>query len=488
MPNDLMHAVEEIREHADQYRLAEQYYFGTVGELFTSNVVRRALRGAPSYFDLNFAKRVVDAVLDRVEITAVSVPDDEAATRRLIDTIWDPNRMNRYAKQVHWSTLVHGDCYVIAWPGEEDTTVELHVNSPLTTRVFYDSENRRRKSYAAKLWCEVDGQNNIHRINIYYADRIERFTSKPGSGGKQSSDWEPYSDDDQDPILDNPFGVVPVFHFRTSEPYGRPEHEDAYGPQAAITKLSSTMMSTVDFQAFPQRYALTTASDADSLLDIGDDGVPTTADTDDLEAGPGTLWKLPDATKVGEFSTANMDAFLKPLEFYIRAMATSTATPMRFLNPTGQIPSGEALRADEAPLAVRVRDLEDLLEEEWQELLVFASVVTGDTISLPDIGWRPVQTVDDLQGWQTVSAKQSAGVPARQALTEAGYTSELVEGWLNGSEKPNLDTRVATLIQIGQALQSLSAAVQLGGVSGEQVNSIIAQVLGDLVEDPRTDG
>lgn len=62
------------------------------------------------------------------------------------------------------------------------------------------------------------------------------------------------------------YGAVPVFHFRTREPYGRPEHRGTFGPQNAITKLSATLMATVDYQAFPQRYALMQARGADDLF------------------------------------------------------------------------------------------------------------------------------------------------------------------------------------------------------------------------------
>src|SRR5690606_22240337 len=340
------------------YEKAAAYYHGDVPELFCSDAVRRALKGQIAGFDINLARRAVDAVLDRVRILAISVGDDDTATRQLVDRVWMPNRMDRRSKQVHRGALVHGDYYLTVWEGAEDGTVEMHPNSPATTRVFYDPENPQVKTHAAKLWREGRGDQAVYRLNLYYPDRIEKWVTNPGGKGDEEADWRPYEVDGEPWPIPNPYGEVPVFHFRTDEPYGRPVHEGAYGPQNAITKLSATLMATVDGQGFPLRYALTRAGEVTASQVFDDDEDPETA-AERLRVEPGTLVTLPGVDKVGQFDPANMDAFLNPLGFYIRSMAASTATPLRFFDPQGQIPSGEALRADEAPLAHRIRDFED---------------------------------------------------------------------------------------------------------------------------------
>lgn len=37
--------------------------------------------------------------------------------------------------------------------------------------------------------------------------------------------------------MDNPYGVIPVFHLRTDRPYGEPCHRGFYGPQDTVNKL-----------------------------------------------------------------------------------------------------------------------------------------------------------------------------------------------------------------------------------------------------------
>lgn len=479
---DVLAAVAAIRDHADDYDLAGRYYSGDVGEMFCSEAVRRALKDAAAGFDVNLARRAVDAVLDRLRILAVSVPGDDTATRALVDRVWVPNRMDRYSKVVHWAALTHGDAYLTVWPGDDDGTVELHYNSPATTRVFYDPENPRRKSHAAKLWAEGHGDQRVYRLNLYYADRIEKWVTEPGKKGDEAGDWSEYAPDGEPWPIPNPYDEVPVFHFRTGEPYGRPEHRGAFGPQNAITKLSTTLMATVDFQGFPQRYALTKAGEVTASQVFDDDEDPESG-LDTAPTGPGVLQHLPGVDKVGQFDPADMDAFLKPLGFYIRAMAAATATPLRFFDPQGQIPSGEALRADEAPLASRITDRAELLTETWEESLVFSARVAGLEPLVPDLKWRPVQIVDDEGGWRTTLLKVQAGVPARQALTETGYTSELVEGWLADSAVPNLDTRLAALGKVAATLQQLGAAVQLGMLDEATAQAVVQTVMGDILGD-----
>lgn len=472
MTSDLLAAVAAIREHAPGYALAQRYYEGDVEELFCSPAVKRALGDAAAGFDVNLARRPVDAVLDRLGITAVQVAGDEAATRRLVDTVWTPNKMGRYSKQVVRAALVFGDAYLIVWPGTGDGTVEIHYNSPLTTRMFYQEENPREKSHLAKLWAEGHGDDRTYRANLYYADRIERWVTHKDCDGKALADWREFTSDDGEawPTV-NPYAEVPGFHFRADEPYGRPEHRGAYGPQSAITKLSATLMSTIDYQGFPQRYALLKSAEGATQDQVDwDDDEQTVPAAGGLKASPGTLWELPGVDSVGQFSPADVKAFLEPLAFYARAMAAATATPLRFFEPSGDVPSGESLRADDAPLTHRIHDRQEWFGEEYAAALSFAGRVLDETFGQVDIKWRPVQTVDDEQGWKTALLKMQAGVPALQALTESGYTSELVEGWLAAAAASAV--AVGPLDQLRTQADALGLLIRAGADAGSSAAKV----------------
>jgi hypothetical protein len=434
-PSDLIRAVNEIRNHADHYRLAEAYYRGEVGEIFTSAAVQRLLREKVNAFNPNLACRVIDAVLDRVEIASISAGEDDALSQQVRDQVWNANRMGRYSKLVHRTSLVCGDSYLNVWPAEDEDLqgVQIHFNSPVTTRVFYNAEDPKKKDFAAKTWVEGSRDRVVTRVTLYYADRVERWASKPGSKGDQMADFEPYGEDGEQWPIPNPFGEIPVFHFRTDEPYGRPEHRNAWGPQNAINKITATQMSNVDFSGAPQRYliseALSSMDGAQAAVDW-DDSVNPMDRKSNLSAGPGLVWNLPDSVKsVGELKPTDPKNFLEPIGQQVRLMAASTGTPLRFFDPTGQVPSGEALRADEAPLTARISDREEWWEETWNDALVFASRVAGIPVTSLDIQWAPVHVVDDQEGLSAALLKVQLGVPLDQVLTELGYLASLVAQW-----------------------------------------------------------
>lgn len=430
MTDDLTAAVTAIDAAAPAYEKAESMYCGEVDEVFASTRIKRILNDSSTEYRINLARRVVDAVLDRVRILTISIPDNPDGTRRLIEEFWTPNRVARLVKQVHRGALKFGDAYLFVWDGETDNSARAYYNSPLGVRAFYDVDNPSEMSYVAKKWETGQGKDKRTRANLYYRDRIERYISREGARGDKSEDFEQLPDEAGAWPIPNPYDQIPVFHFRTDDPYGRPEHYDAYGPQNAINKLVATHMSSADFQGFPQRWRLrnVTTTDLAGFMDNDEvEGEPD--DVSDLQAGPGTVWDLNDTKAVGQFDAADPEAFLKPLNFYARAMSATTATPLRFLEPSGNHPSGESLRADDAPLSEKIGDRQTWFNDEWHSFFVFVLQIMNIAGRTVDIQWKPTQIVQDAEGWKTLQAKLEAGVPFKVVMREAGYDPQLVDQW-----------------------------------------------------------
>lgn len=485
--SDLTDAVTAIRDARAAYEEAEAYYYGRVGEVFASPAIKRQLERTSGKHRINLAKRPVDAVLDRLKLSSVSVVGDDDATEWLAEQ-WRRNEMALEARQIHWACGVYGDAYLHVWPADSDgqpgdQAVDMFYNSPLTTRVFYDAENPRRRRYAAKMW---PAENGRLRVTLYYPDRIERWVSREKTRGVAEGDFEHYSEDgDEDSWWQaHDYGEVPVFHFRTGRPYGRPDHADAYGPQDYITKLVTSQQSNTDFQSYPQRYALSGATD-DGVAGFDDDDETAApkAEVSDLKAGAGTLWMLRNIDKVGQFEPGDVRNFLEPMAAYVELMAATTATPAHYFKPGGDAPSGESFRASEGPLVVRVEDRQLSCGGTWQGSQQFALRLGGRS-GVVSVAWAPAQTIDDLDGWQAVKAKIDAGVPTGQALLEAGYTSGQVEDWLSGTSEEDFRSRVEVLALLGDAVQKLGTGAALGVVSTEQVGALLAKLLDEQSEEP----
>lgn len=466
--SELMQAVQAVSAAAPGYVRGDRFYRGEVSEVFASNLIKRLVGDSAKEYKVNLARRVVDAVLDRLKIASVSVPGDKAATEKL-QQVWDRNHFGRSAKTLHRRTLSQGDTYVYveADPDDENNAI-AHTRSALTTRVFYDPANPNKKTHAAFVWVEGSGDKERTRVTLLYPDRVEEYISRQGTKGDEDAHFDRFYAEDQDEDewpLPNETGEVPVFHFRTDEPYGRPEHFDAFGPQNAINKLVGVHMGTVDFQGFPQRYRLraTAIQDGPTTTPFDDDedaGLPADGEDDggNLDAGPGTVWDLTDTKAVGQFDAADAKNFIEGINFYARIMGATTATPLRFMDPTGDVPSGESLRADDAPLTEKIGDRQTWLGDEWQNMLRYMLKVVGVEVDKVKVSWRPVQIVTDTEGWSTIQAKIEAGVPREVALAEAGYRPEEIATWVQGWD----------------LAAQVTAALNDGSISAEQVAALLA--------------
>lgn len=496
-----MYGIEALDDARPDYRKAQKYYDGDVPEIFASARLRRALEDTGVDFRLNFAKTPVDAVVDRLEIAAITAADK--AHTETIAKVWADNGMDLEAPDLHRHACTLGDAYLIVLPVEDDNDqvigVEMHYNSPQTVRAIYSSENPREIDYVIKQWCEERTLGKVQRAELLYSDRVERWTTKPGADGKQQGDWvhwlaDPDDGEAEDPdswIMPHDWGRPPVFHFRTARPYGRPEHIGAYGPQNAINKLSITHMGTVDYQGFPQRYALTDAATTDtSDLEPGDfddfppddasAGPTDTGDDSSLKAGPGEVWLLRGFKAVGQLEAAQPKVFLDPIMFEVRAMAQITTTPLHLFDPQGDVPSGESIRAKEAPFVKKIRNRQMAFGATWREAFEFALNLLDIPDAVVDVRWVPAATVDDQTGWQTVGEKIKNGVPRRQALMEAGYRQEQVDEWLSGVDDAELQRRVDILASLADSAQKLGSAVALGVVTSDQVQGLLNGALSDI--------
>ncbi|NBQ17259.1 phage portal protein [bacterium] len=417
--SDIKKAIDTIVDRRNTYLTAEAYYEGTNSEVFPNNRWYKLLGNAGSDFRFNFARTVVDSVLNRLEIANITANTEEA--NKKINEIWQMNDLQIDADEIHRRALTYGDCYAIVWT-DINGNITVDYNSPLTTVMIYDDENPRTKRFAAKLWQSedpLDSTKKTSHLNMYYPDRIEKYVMPGEVVNIVSANGFLLTE-----IIENPWGEVPVFHFRTSKQYGRPEHVDAYGPQDAINKLIVTHMTTVDYQGAPQRYALSGAGNSAEFEDFEDDAA-VEDNIGRLKNGPGELWYLRGIDKVGEFSPADHKVFTEPVKDFVRSMASITNTPLHYFEKTGSIPSGESLRTAEAPLIAKVKDRQITFGSTWADLFRF--ILKIDNAAEPNVyvKWADIESMDSLDAWEVAVKKRVVGVSLEQVLIEMGYDTEV---------------------------------------------------------------
>jgi len=416
-------SVQSILDQQDEYVQAENYYNGTVEEVFASAAVKRELAKSGDHYRVNYAATPVNAVANRLEVTGVTTLSPAAES--VIGSTWQDNNLELTLTELITKTLVYGSAYLTVWP-DADGTTQLYYNSPLSTVVLYDPENPRRAVVAAKLWpVEVDGKPRS-RVNLYYADRIEKYlsTSERLPFTVKDSDFEPFIDDetDENGSVSNEFGVIPVFHFTTGiDQYGRPEHVSAYSCQDMINKMLISQLASVEHYGFPTRWMLQGPDGTAS--DFGDD-----SEDDELTGAPGEVWSLANIVKVGQFTPADPKSYIEPYREYVRAMASVTDTPLHYFENTQTNVSGEALRASEAPLVKKARTRQLAIGNTLRRVFMFV-LKLNDIDEDVQIQWRQLESIDTKEQWEIAYKKMQAGLPVEQILLEQGYDAEVVAQW-----------------------------------------------------------
>lgn len=508
---DLLQGWAALEDACPEYHKAMAQFEGTYGEVFTSPRIRTLIGETGEEYPFNLVKLPVTAVANRVKIKAITVPDGQAQTD-LISEVWEANDLDVLYPILLKRTMIFGDMYLSVWPIAPDTVmsddgtpepmpdqaqlnsgVELAMHDPMNTRVMYDSETKRRKQFAINRWKvpSVDGKT-IWRVNLYYPTGIERWVSIPDGKITEASGWMMFLEPDEDEstwLQPNESGEIPFFHYRTDLPYGRPVHKDGYGPQNAITKMLVTLVTTWDGHGWPQRWKLTDAGaeldQAGDAPDWDDDATAATSNPAGMAAvassqrtGPGTIMTFSGVKQVGQWDAAQPAVYIDPTELFVRLMATLTETPLHYFDPSGDVPSGESLKVADKPLRDRVEWLTTILRGPISETWMYILDVLGRAAKRVTVTWAPIETASGLDDWQTVKAKQDAGVPQDQTLVEAGYAPEQVRTWLDSqAEAMDLNHRVTLLNAIGDALTKLGAVTQLGFIDEAELTGIINRIL-----------
>ncbi|MDW8804271.1 phage portal protein [Streptomyces scabiei] len=485
----LQKALKELEEARPGYIEADRFYKGTFAEPFQSVIMQRLLMRKEVNYKAVLSAVPVDAVVEKLEIVDIQTNDVDATDA--LQEMWKANQFQFVHKTAILAAEKFGDAYIFVWPEYEETETDIEpvltgivtsYQSPMKVRVFYDEVNTARKTHAVKRL--KTGRGKQERAWLYLQDgTIELYETPENKCGIE--DFR-YVED-----VPNPTGQIPFIHLRNDIPYGRPLHEKAYGPQNQITKFLVNEVSGSDFNAFPQRYALAKTRGTGGGDDIDWSGTDETVPDKDenqvsnLTSGPGRIWDLSGFDSVGQFSSADVEQYLKPIAKAVELMAAATGTPVHYFtadNIGGGTPSGEAMRQRDARLNTKAGWHQQHLDSGFSEMLYMSAdlLFEGlDDLSI-SIKWKPIEYVSETEKLELIDKKIQLGIPVAVAFAEAGYDEETVNEWMSG--KPNdieLARRVALLNTLGDAMQKLGTASALG-LDMANVNELVTGVIADI--------
>lgn len=427
---DVSEAIAGWKAKLDGYRLYRDYYRG-----------RHQLKFATDDFIAkygwilsreNLCPAVVSAFTDRLSIT--SWGEDTALDESL------EQGLSRLNNMVNREAFRAGDAYVLTWPGRDGTPKpRYHRADEGWPKV--DDDDPDVLEWWAKIWWDKTLQTG--RVNVYYADRVERFRSKqrmPLVDGRvpaesypeDASAWEPHEDDDGSDTIPHEFGTVPVCWWKRDaddqKTHGHSVLHDVIPLQDGLNKSLIDMIVNSEAYARPIRYILKYMAEARLNPETGQMEHPQLK-FDPLKQqilalngeGPAGQFDPPDVTKV----IAVQDAFANKI-------ARVAGVPSYYLSQTsGDVPSGESLRVLSARLIAGVTDFQQDSSPVWHgqmQLLGFDA--------WPD--WAPAMQLDEMEKLQAAQIKQDLGYSLEDIVTDLG--EEDVEGILERatSEQANV--------------------------------------------------
>lgn len=424
----LVTLIQEINERRPKLRKYQRYYAGEQKVRFVGAELQHEFGQQLQSLSCNRCSTVVDAVLDRLDITGFEDKEETSNHEELAKDYWEAHNMDAVARQVHQEALIHGDAFILVWPNEE---VEVFAQQTDQFAVVYDDEYPDRLFAAAKAWKLRDGR---WRINVYYEDRLEKYISKKPSDliPDHFNMWDEYSDaEDASWPLTYEWGRVPVFHFsvnaRAGE-YGRSDLEAIIPLQDSLNRTLANQAVAEEFQSYKQRWA--TGIQPIEHIVTNDDGTESIEYISPFEDGADRLWtSTNENTKFGEFGSADLRMFEDVINGHELRIARTARIPLHyFMGMGGSIPSGESLKTTEAPFVAKVKDRARSFGNVWNQAINFILRLQHGVESRVEVVWAsPESRLSDKERTEVALLKQSAGVSQSQTLRELDYSDEMIE-------------------------------------------------------------
>lgn len=349
---------------------------------------------------LNVCRIIVDVLSERARIQGWRPVGGDAASPADTDAwrVWSRNRGDLYSRIAHRTALTGKVCYAAVWEPDSDPRY-FTVEDPRDTIVDYADGDLRRRERAAKLW---DGDK---RLTVWDAERTVVYAHDKRDGWQQTTD------------TGHGFGVVPVVPLPnqpTLKSEGVSDIHDVMPIQRRINQTIYLRALATEISAVTQKWI------ANLELPQDEDGEPVNP----IQAHLAKLWLLesPDDKdlKTGEFSAADLRQFSQVIDGDLTHAAMITRIPRRYLMPTGQEPSGDALRSSESGLVAKVRERTDTWTESWAEVMTLLRGGTDDVEPVEPI-WVDPEVYTLGERTDAALKRQALGVPRGQLYEDLGY-------------------------------------------------------------------
>jgi hypothetical protein len=324
---DIQLATDRLSAKGNTYLRFYDYYAGKHALNFSSKKFKNKFGKQLQELRENLCKTVVDAPASRLE--AIGFLSEQEEIKKKAWEIWKRNFLPRNAGKVHREAFKTGDAYVIVWPDLDGKGAKVYAQLAGSVTIWRSVETGETEK-AAKIWT---GDDKHSYLTLYYPDRIEKYVSKEKTDVVKDAAFLPRQAIGEPWPLPNPFGKVPVFHFRYNEElqdFGRSILTDVIPLNDALNKSYCDIFAAQEINAIRQRWISGIQFEVDD--ETGKPIVPYDFDSQ--------AWTSQDVeTKFGEFSDAELTQMLAVKQETVKDIALVSAIPPSYFNleQTGQL-------------------------------------------------------------------------------------------------------------------------------------------------------
>lgn len=515
-------AAEDSRRQA-QVVAYRSYYDGDPPTFLTTRQAQFLNVERDKNFGANVCAPIVDAVVERLEVTGFQVrPDsplantpsaemgesegESAASREealagLLDTWWNRNRMDATQDHVHRAALRDGEGFVIvgydADAGHPTFDYNFAYDGTSGVKVHYESGSFTQLAFASKRWL-VDGGpggETKRRLNLYFPNRIEKWVSRAPKGSKYSEAfWQPYEDEDDETLqtvtvtdengreyeasvswwtgdgtdAGDPLGVpvVPFINRDDGTRRGLSEIDNSMPLQDGLNKTLIDILAAADMTGWQMLWT--------------NGRLP-----DNLSIYPGAMIPVAPAEGAGEGETPQIgiitpgdpQGLINTGNWLLALLAGISSTPQSRFTPAAVRPAEGTQKQEEGALVAKVEGLHKAFGNAWEDVqrmgLKVAGVFGGEP--LPDTDglvintlWADAQVRNELEHVGAIGMKvEKLSVPREQAWREAGYSADDIRAMKNMMADESAErVEEAAVLDQGRNANALQTVGQLLGRNG----------------------
>lgn len=388
-------------------------------------------------FSINYSELVVTAMSNRLNVerleatveTGATVEATVKATKEandwlsnyLIDSDFDEIQNN-----VNFDAVADGDTFVAISP-PKDGQAGSFVHEPAWDNsvgiIPVYGERGREMVAAVKVWMTTSG---TERVNIYYGNRVEKFTNGDSGLTKLNSKEHEWVDSNDDP-LGVPFGHFPNNKL-TRKWHGTSRSKKIRPSQDVLNKTFMSMTLTSEHTAFQRGIAY--------------------GFSPGKVVAPGSVWVIVETDSEGnEIAGLNPDrhydfqliepgqisSFVDQANLTIEQISITGNTPIATVSGGGANESGEALKQRESGLLAEAKTNQVVFGNVWKRMMMMAwrAEKKFNPASAPDIKrinavWASAEVRNDAETIDNI-IKMKDDLPRQKRLEEAAVVFESYE-------------------------------------------------------------